>query len=96
MQGSVSLQIKNSNIAKKFACALDLNIMTPYHFEIMKKTGLYLTASIASITYFIIAIILRYSPDENILDLRNALIGTVIFGMVFLLLHPFINKRVKS
>jgi uncharacterized BrkB/YihY/UPF0761 family membrane protein len=62
----------------------------------MKKMGLFLTASIASITYFIIAIILRYSPDEDILDLRNALIGTVVFGVVFLLLHPFINKRVKS
>ncbi len=62
----------------------------------MDKGGLYLTASIASVAYFIIAVILRYSPDENILDLRNALIGTVVFGMVFFLLHPFINKRVKS
>jgi hypothetical protein len=83
-------------MTKKFACALDLNIMTPYHFEIMKKTGLYLTASIASVAYFIIAIILRYSPDENILDLRNTLIGAVVFGVVFFLLHPFIYKRVKS
>jgi hypothetical protein len=45
---------------------------------------------------YIIAVILRYSPNENILDLRNALTGTVVFGMVFFLLHPFVDKRVKG
>ena len=62
----------------------------------MKKTGIYLTASIASVTYFIIAVILKYSPHDNILDLKNALIGAVVFWVVFFLLHPFLNKRVKS
>ncbi len=62
----------------------------------MKKTGIYLTASVASVTYFIIAVILKYSPYDDILDLKNALIGAVVFWVVFFLLHPSLNKRVKS
>lgn len=62
----------------------------------MKKMGIYLTASIAAVTYFIITVILKYSAQANILDLKNALIGAAVFWVVFFLLHPFLNKRVKS
>ncbi len=62
----------------------------------MRKTGLYLTASIASATYFIIAVILKYSPHDNIPDLGNALIGAVVFWVIFFLLHLFLNKRIQS
>ncbi len=53
----------------------------------MKKTiALTLTASIS---YFIIYVVLKFSLQNAIIDWQSALIGAVTFGFIIFLVHRF-------
>ena len=43
----------------------------------------------ASISYFIIYILLKYSLQNKIFDWQSALLGAVTFGFIIFLVHNF-------
>ena len=53
----------------------------------MKKT-IILTFT-ASISYFVIYIMLKFSLQNAIIDWQNALLGAVTFGFLIFLVHRF-------
>lgn len=59
----------------------------------MEKTNPYFTASAASLTYFVIFIILKYLLHDKVLDWQGALIGALIFWVVIFIVHQILNKR---
>ncbi len=59
----------------------------------MVKTNPYFTASAASITYFVIFIVLKYLLKGKGIDFSGALIGAIIFWIVIFLVHQFLNRR---
>ncbi len=59
----------------------------------MEKTNPYFTASSASLTYFVIFIILKYFLHNKELDWKGALIGALIFWVVIFLVHIFLNRK---
>ena len=59
----------------------------------MEKTNPYFTASSASISYFVIFIILKYFLHNKELDWKGALIGAVIFWIVIFIVHIFLNRK---
>jgi len=59
----------------------------------MEKTNPYFTASSASLTYFVIFIILKYFLHNGELDWKGALIGALIFWVVIFLVHIFLNRK---
>jgi hypothetical protein len=62
----------------------------------MEKMNRFLIATFASVAYFVIVITLKYSPHNNILDLKSALIGAVVFWIFIFLIHHLIIKRPES
>jgi len=62
----------------------------------MEKTNPYFTASAASMTYFVIFIILKYLLHDKIVDWEGALIGAGIFWIVIFLVHQFLNRRSEN
>ncbi len=52
----------------------------------------FITASAASIAYFIIIIILKYFLQETV-DLQSALLVAIVFGIVIFVLHQFLKRR---
>lgn len=61
----------------------------------MKKAVRFIAPTFASVAYFIIFIILKYSLHK-ILDWESALIGAAVFWIIILLVHQFIIKRTES
>lgn len=59
----------------------------------MVKTNPYFTASAASLTYFVIFIVLKYLLKGKDIDFSGALIGAVIFWIVIFIVHQFLNRR---
>lgn len=59
----------------------------------MEKTNPYYTASSASLTYFVIFIILKYFLHNKELDWKGALIGALIFWIVIFIVHKYLNRR---
>ncbi len=56
----------------------------------MKKT--IFVAFAASISYFIIYIILRYSLQNAILDWQSALSGALVFWLFIFVVHHFLGR----
>ncbi len=59
----------------------------------MNKKSPFFTASIASLTYFITYLILKYLLDRNKIDPLSALAGAVVFWIVIFLVHQFLNRN---
>lgn len=62
----------------------------------MVKTNPFFTASAASLTYFVIFIILKYLSDNRDVDLQGALMGAVIFWIVIFIVHHFLNRQSET
>ncbi len=62
----------------------------------MKKTSPFLTASVASVAYFIILIILKSLLEYKEIDWQGDLLSTVVFWIVIFLVHYYLNKRYGS
>jgi hypothetical protein len=56
----------------------------------MKKT--IHVANMASISYFIIYIILKFSLQNAIIDWKNALLGAIAFWFFIFFVHSFLNR----
>ncbi len=56
----------------------------------MQKT--IIVASIASITYFFIYIMLKFSLQNTIPDWQSALLGAIAFWFFIFLVHIFLNR----
>lgn len=59
----------------------------------MEKTNPYISASSASLAYFVIFIILKYFLHNKEVDWKGALIGALIFWIVIFIVHKFLNRR---
>ena len=59
----------------------------------MEKTNSYITASAASLTYFLTFIILKYLLLDKVIDWKGAIIGALIFWLVIFIVHQILNKR---
>lgn len=62
---------------------------------IMDKKNPFFTASTASVIYFIIFIILKYSLAKKV-DWMGALLGAVFFWIVIFLVHQFLKRRYEG
>jgi uncharacterized membrane protein (GlpM family) len=62
----------------------------------MEKKSPFFTASIASIVYFVIFIVLKYFLQNKTLDWQNALFGAVVFWIVIFVIHYFLDRRYGS
>lgn len=58
----------------------------------MKKTNSLITATTASMLYFIIFIMLKYSLQNKILDWQSGLLGALVFWFFIFLVHHFLEK----
>ena len=59
----------------------------------MKKT--ILVGFIASITYFIIYIMLKLSLQDTIIDWQNAILGALVFWFFIFLVHHYLSRANK-
>lgn len=63
----------------------------------MKMTNPLFTASAASVVYFFIFIMLKYSLENRILDMQNALegalAGALFFWVFIFVVHYFLNRN---
>ncbi len=59
----------------------------------MDKKSPFYTASVASVLYFVIYIMLKYFLQTGTPDWPGALIGAVIFWMVIFMVHHLLNRR---
>jgi hypothetical protein len=59
----------------------------------MDKKSPFFTASAASVMYFIIFILLKYSLQMQEIDWLGALQGAVIFWIVIFAVHQFLKRR---
>lgn len=59
----------------------------------MEKTNPYFTATAASLTYFIIFIILKLLFENKKVDVWGALIGAGIFWFVIFFVHRYLNRK---
>ncbi len=62
----------------------------------MDKKSPFFTASMASIVYFVIFIMLKYFLDHKTVDWQSALLGAVVFWIVIFVVHKFLEKRYGS
>lgn len=64
----------------------------------MEKPSPFITATVASIGYFVILIILKYllEKQNKELDLQGALLSTGVFWIVIFLVHYILEKRYAS
>ncbi len=62
----------------------------------MEKKSPFFTASIASVVYFVIFIVLKYFLQNKTIDWQNALFGAMIFWIVIFVVHYFLDKRYGS
>jgi hypothetical protein len=62
----------------------------------MKKMSRFWAATIAAATYFIIFVVLKYSPQDKIWDWENGLIGAAAFWIVIFLVLQSLIKRTGS
>ncbi len=56
----------------------------------MKKT--IFIALIASISYFVVYVLLRFFLQNEIVDWQNALSGAVVFLIIVYIVHHFLRK----
>ncbi len=61
--------------------------------EKMDKKSPFFTASAASVTYFIIFVLLKYLLQSREIDWLGALQGAVIFWIVIFVVHQFLKRR---
>jgi hypothetical protein len=59
----------------------------------MDKKSPFFTASAASVMYFIIFILLKYSLQMREIDWLGALQGAVIFWIVIFVVHQLLKRR---
>lgn len=59
----------------------------------MDKKSPFFTASAASVMYFIIFILLKYSLQMQEIDWLGALQGAVIFWIIIFVVHQLLERR---
>jgi hypothetical protein len=62
----------------------------------MKKMSRFWAATVAAAAYFIIFVVLKYSPQDNIWYWENGLIGAAVFWIVIFLVQQSLVKRTES
>ncbi|HEY9245771.1 MAG TPA: hypothetical protein VIO11_02885 [Candidatus Methanoperedens sp.] len=62
----------------------------------MTKTNSIFTATVASILYFVIFIMLKYYPQNNNMEWQSALSGALVFWFIIYLVHHFLYKEKQS
>lgn len=62
----------------------------------MDKKNPFFTASMASVMYFIIFVMLKYFLQQRTLDIKGALIGMVAFWIVIFFVHHYLKKRYSN
>ncbi|VVB87304.1 Uncharacterised protein [uncultured archaeon] len=58
----------------------------------MKKTNPFLTASTASVLYFIVFIMLKYFLENEIPGWQSAVSGALAFWFFIFLVHQYLNR----
>jgi hypothetical protein len=64
----------------------------------MKKTSPFFTASVASVTFFIILLMLEYMLSINARDIKTlnwqgALLAAISFWIAIFLVHQYLNRK---
>jgi hypothetical protein len=59
----------------------------------MDKKSPFFTASAASVIYFIIFILLKYSLQMREIDWQGALQGAIVFWIVIFVVHQLLERR---
>ncbi len=62
----------------------------------MKKMSHFWASNFAAAAYFVIFVVLKYSPQDKILDWENGLIGAAVFWIVIFLIQHSLIKRTGS
>jgi uncharacterized membrane protein (GlpM family) len=59
----------------------------------MDKKNPFFTASVASLVYFIVFLMLKYFLQQRIIDMQGALVGAIVFWIVIFVVHQFLRRR---
>jgi uncharacterized membrane protein (GlpM family) len=62
----------------------------------MEKNDPFFTATMASIVYFVIFIVLKYFLQNKTVDWQSALLGAVGLWIVIFVVHHLLNRRYGS
>jgi membrane associated rhomboid family serine protease len=62
----------------------------------MEKNSPFFTATVASVFYFVIFIMLKYFLQNKTVDWQSALFGAVVFWLVIFIVHYFLDRRYGS
>ncbi len=62
----------------------------------MDKKSPFFTASVASVVYFVIFLLLKYFLATETIDWKGALTGAIFFWIVIFVVHKILERRYRE